>query len=415
MLQHETCYTIKHKDLGGSFVFHNLYHTKLDDMTLHWAHETLTIETLSGQELMELPSAAYPWQEVSFSEALAHPTEFPTLEKCATPDDRVVVAIDPATLSKGFSVPILLERLASAGISDSQITLLLPANASSFSFEQLRGMAAGCHIERHDPKDPSSKVILGGTREGAQIYLNRRLVEADLMVIVCGTRHGCAEESPASLIFPGMVCEPIPETRSGEVLNLLGAPYFLVEVDGPFGQLPKWYAGTMEAFRRAKHFRKQFWQLDLEKPVDMLVLDWSKDHQTGGFSSWARAVSRFLPCLEDGGRIVIVSSETVDETSWLSLSKWINAFQLREHEQMMTIDPELKSLRRWFRAQERISIFILNSMPVEICEELQANKINGLGNIQRIAAASERILVLHDPEKCVVIPRWSKADDETWK
>jgi HD-like signal output (HDOD) protein len=45
-------------------------------------------------------------------------------------------------------------------------------------------------------------------------------------------------------------------------------------------------------------------------------------------------------------------------------------------------------------------------MPAEICEDLQANKISGLGNIQKLASASGSILLMNDPEKCSVKPLW---------
>ena len=375
-------------------------------MTIQWGHESLTIKAQPAQTLLELPLLGSKWRPVDFAEALAHPTEFPELEKCATPEDRVVVALDPTTIAKGFSLPSLLGRLAITGISESQVTIVLPANVSLASFESLRETAGGCQIERHDPKDPNSKVILGGTRAGDQIYLNRRVVEADLLVIVSGTRFTPSEHSPASLVFPGMACDPVLKTSGGEVLHLLGSPYLLTVVDGPRGFSPMWTAGTLKAFRQAKNRRKQHWHAELQEPVKMVILNFSCHKGNERFCSWARSISRVLPLLENGGRILIVGSDSDDENSWQDFANQIRHFQLSENNEQVAFDITFRALKRWSKALEKCSIFILDSMPAEICEDLQANKISGLSNIQKLASASGSILLMNDPDKCSVKPLW---------
>jgi hypothetical protein len=343
-------------------------------MTIQWGHESLTIKAQPAQTLLELPLLGSKWQPVDFTEALAHPTEFPELEKCATPED--------------------------------QVTIVLPANASSASLASLRETAGGCQIERHDPKDPNSKVILGGTRAGDQIYLNRRVVEADLLVIVSGTRLTPSEHSPASLVFPGMASDPFPKTSGAEVLHLLGSPYLLAVVDGPHGLSPMWTAGTLNAFRQAKNRRKQHWHADLEEPVKMVILNCSYHKENERFCFWARSISRVLPLLENGGRILIVGSDSDDEDTWQDFANQIRHFQLSENIEQVAFDITFRALKRWSKALEKCSIFILDSMPAEICEDLQANKISGLGNIQKLASASGSILLMNDPEKCSVKPLW---------
>jgi len=377
-------------------------------MKLEWGIESLTIDIQLDQQLDELPSINSQWLPISFAEALAQPTEFPTLERCATPDDRVVVAFDPSSLTKGFSLPCLLGRLATAGVAESQVTIILPKNSPNSSLNLLQGIAGDCQVERHDPKEPNSKVILGGTKDGQQVFLNRKIVEADLLIIISGTKRSNTEESPASLIFPGMACEPITNTTGSEVLRLLGTPYLIVGVEGPSGQSPKWFAGRLEAFRRAKAFRKQFWEFELQQPVNMIVITWPNETETEGFREWARAIFRFVPCLENGGRAVIVSSKKMDDACLKELNASIQTFQNDYEGTSQARGQNMKAFKQWFKALEKCSIFILNSIPLEICEDLQSNKISGLASIQKLALASERILVIQDPDRCAVIPLWKK-------
>lgn len=376
-------------------------------MKLKWGSETLTIEIQAAQQLAELPLMTTPWFPISLSESLAQPTEFPTLEKCATPDDRVVVAIDPSALANGFSLPCILDRIAAAGIAESQVTFILPRNATNSALNVLKVMAGDCLVERHDPKEQSFKVLLGGTNDGQLIYLNKKIVEADLLVIVSGTQRSNSQESPASLIFPGMACDPTSRINATEVFRLIGSPYLVVNVEGPAGNSPKWFAGSLEAYRRAKAFRKQYWELELREPVDMLVIDWPNKTRDEGFRDWARAVFRCLCCLENGGRVVVVSSKTMDDSSLSELIYSIQTFHDDYTEINQIGDQNKKALKQWFKALEKCTIFILNSISAEICENhLQANKISGLASIQKLASASERILLIHDPDRCSLIPVW---------
>ncbi len=379
-------------------------------MRLYWGDETLDLKLDSGKTVSQLPAANETWKARCFSEALEFPFNFPPLDQCATPDDRVVVALDPGTLALEFSFPILLERLQKAGIAPAQVTILLPSQTSDTCLAKILTEASGCCVERHNPSDPMARMILGGTRDGRQIYLNRRLVEADLTIVVSCVRLGGGNQSPASLIYPGMASELVSGIESGTVLNLLGAPYLITAVPGPNRQPPHWFSGRMEAFRSARDLHRSIWNLDLEEPVELIVLSWPKSNGPRELADVATALERFRPCLEPGGRFVIVCPEISGTDDWRAMAS-IYLDDIESTGSSQSAGLLNKAFKRWSRALRQGSIFILSSLETDTCEDLQAHQLDRLANVQRLVSAAKTMLLINDADRAMAKPAWQSLGD----
>lgn len=379
-------------------------------MELDWGDETLDLKLGSGKTIFNLPATNVSWNGRGFSEALASPQNFPLLEQCATADDRVVVALDPGTLALGFCLPSLLKRLQAAGIAPAQITILLPFQTIDACLANVRLEASDCTVERHSPTDPLARMILGSTRDGRQIHLNRRLIEADLTIVVSGVRLGGGNQSPASLIYPGMACDVVPGIHAGTVLNLLGAPYLITAVPGPTGAPPRWFSGRMEAFRAARDKHRQLWNLDLDEPVELIVLNWPKSNGPRAFADLANVLERFRPCLEPGGRFIIVCPEISDTAEWRALaSRYLDDVETTESGHAK--DPFAKAFKRWSRALRQGSIFLMSPLDSDTCEDLQAHRLDRLANIQRLVDAASTILLIGDADRAMAKPAWQSLGD----
>jgi hypothetical protein len=83
-------------------------------MELYWGDETLNLKLDSSKTVSQLPDANVPWTGKGFAEALEFPFNFPPLDQCATPDDRVVVTPalpksckkQPVAMWKGITLPM---------------------------------------------------------------------------------------------------------------------------------------------------------------------------------------------------------------------------------------------------------------------------------------------------------------------
>jgi nickel-dependent lactate racemase len=120
------------------------------------------------------------------------PIASPTLEEIVSSHDRVVIVVPDATRVAGVAriAPLLVERLNAHGLSDGQISVLVgggihraptPAEVRIILGHQL---PARITVHAHDANDASTHVQLGTTARGTEVVLNRKLVEADQVIVV---------------------------------------------------------------------------------------------------------------------------------------------------------------------------------------------------------------------------------------
>ncbi len=126
-------------------------------------------------------------------DALAHPISAPPLREVVH-GNRIVILVPDKTRRAATDVvlPLLLNELAAAGIRDDQITIMFATGThpAQTAEEQQQLLGPEIHrrfrIEEHDARDASACVRLGSTKFGTPVLLNRRVAEADF-VIVAGT------------------------------------------------------------------------------------------------------------------------------------------------------------------------------------------------------------------------------------
>ncbi len=123
--------------------------------------------------------------------ALDNPIGTPPLEKLARPGMKAAVLFDDiqrATPS-AIALPIILNRLNRAGISDERITAICARGTHpSLTPEQLEKKAGQETLQRlhgrvhmHDAQS-SENVLIGRTRRGTPVEINRYVAEADIVI-----------------------------------------------------------------------------------------------------------------------------------------------------------------------------------------------------------------------------------------
>jgi len=109
------------------------------------------------------------------------------------PGERVVIVTSDITRYTGSEIylPLLVERLGRAGVSDSQITIVIALGIHRRQTEaEHRKIVGTLHgrirVMDHDCDDPGKLVMLGVTGNGIEVEINRTVAEAD-HVILTGT------------------------------------------------------------------------------------------------------------------------------------------------------------------------------------------------------------------------------------
>ncbi|RUL88276.1 lactate racemase domain-containing protein [Tautonia sociabilis] len=131
------------------------------------------------------------------------PRGFPPLAQNVVPGDRVVLAVDSEVPELARVVATLAGVLSGAGVESIRAVGLGPIPAS-----QRDDWPASVPLGEHDPgaADPMAMAYLASTGGGRRIYLNRELIEADVVVSVgvLGFDTVLGYRGPWSTLFPGL-------------------------------------------------------------------------------------------------------------------------------------------------------------------------------------------------------------------
>ncbi len=125
--------------------------------------------------------------------ALATPIGSPPLEEIIRPGERVLIVTSDITRYTGSEhyLPLLVDELCRLGIAESDIEVLVALGIHRPQTEREHRKILGplfgrVRVTDHDCDNPAELVTVGTTSGGMPVAVNRRLVEAD-RVIVTGT------------------------------------------------------------------------------------------------------------------------------------------------------------------------------------------------------------------------------------
>lgn len=137
-------------------------------------------------------SEAVPLSDEDLHLALNHPDGTPPLEELIAPGDRVVIVVPDATRAAAAHriAPLLVRRLRARGLAYGQISVLVGGGIHRPPTDAEIRIILGPDLPRlisvhaHDAGDASAVAFLGLTSRGTPVELNRRLVEADHVLVV---------------------------------------------------------------------------------------------------------------------------------------------------------------------------------------------------------------------------------------
>lgn len=145
------------------------------------------IKGKSANEITDIPAAV--------REAVRNPIGTPPLAQVVKPGDTVVITVGDITrlwIKHDQFLPPLLDELNAAGIPDADISLVvtLGAHRPNTPAEDLAAYGAEVckrvKIYQHDSRDKANLVKIGETKRGVPVIVNRRVAEADKVILASG-------------------------------------------------------------------------------------------------------------------------------------------------------------------------------------------------------------------------------------
>jgi lactate racemase len=169
--------------------------------------------------------------EAAIADALDGPVECPPLKDLANGKQSAAISVCDITrpTPNRIVLPHLLRRLETAGISRSNIRILIatglhrgatPAEINEIVGPEIAGQYA---VENHDARDLASHRHLGATPAGTPVYIDERFVSADLRITLGFIEpHLMAGFSGGrKLVVPGLAAQ--------ETIKVLHSPKFMRE------------------------------------------------------------------------------------------------------------------------------------------------------------------------------------------
>ena len=353
--------------------------------------------------------------------SLENPFQFPPLRRAVTPDDHLVVVIDPRLPHVGAMLPPLLEHLTQARVDPSGITLLCPAAEQDQSWiETLPAAFQEVRIETHQPKDRKHLAYLATTQGGRRVYLNRTVVDADQTIVLTWRRYdsflGIA--GGPGILFPALGDEEtilaaashpslaLPEAASWkwkheaeEVAWLLGVPFFVQLIEGPGDDLLHVVAGSHESNQEAERLLAAAWRVEVDEPVDLVIASLLGDGGKQTFEDMARALAHASRVVKPGGRIALLCDADAELGPGTQILR--DQEEPRQARKQLLLDKpaDLEACYLWAYAAEKAKLYILSHMSPDAMEEMYVTPLDKPEQVRKLLAEGQNCLVLPDAHK----------------
>jgi len=125
-------------------------------------------------------------------DAIDNPIDSPQLEQLVQASSHVAIIVDDATRPTPTKriLPLILGKLKSIGVPDQQISITIATGLHRKTTAQEKSailsddVMSSFNIEDNDARDPDVTAYAGTTASGKEIYLNKRILGADIVITI---------------------------------------------------------------------------------------------------------------------------------------------------------------------------------------------------------------------------------------
>jgi nickel-dependent lactate racemase len=364
----------------------------------------------------------------SAQKATQAPLDFPPLRQATVPGDHVVIALGPAVPQAADVVAAIVPELLSGGAAAEDITILRepasPAAAGQDPRDRLpQPLRETVQLVTHDPTHQKSLSYLAADAQGAPIYLNRLLCDADLVVpIGCVRVEHSSNHNGAAGVWNDTLYPTFSDHTTldhlapngvslttgqmahrhrqvDQVAWLLGVQITAQVVPGPGDSTLQVLAGKPEAvFREGRARCQSAWRREVPRRASLVVAGISGGKSSQTWINVARALEAALRIVSEDGAIVLCTE--LDEKlgpalKLLAHSTDIEAAQSRLRKQR---SPDALLARLLTESLDHVSVYLLSRLPEEIVSSLGFAYVDNNQEIARLATHHKSCILLPDSQ-----------------
>ncbi|MBJ6750762.1 nickel-dependent lactate racemase family protein [Geomonas anaerohicana] len=322
------------------------------------------------------------------------------------PGDRVVIVTSDVTRPTGSEVylPLLVSRLNSVGIKDRDIEIVIALGIhrkqTPAEHKKIAGELYGrIKVTDHDCDDPGELVYLGDTHRGVPVEVNRRVTEADRVILTgavtfhyfagfgggrksilpgVSSRKSCMA-SHFSLLNPDEGSGRHPKAVAGnlegnpvheamlEACGMVAPDFILNTVLGPDKQICAAYAGDWQAAHVAGcRFYNDTFSAPIEAKGDLVIVSCGGFPKDINLIQAHKSMEYASRALRPGG-IMILLAECRDGYGNATFFNWFSYPTCAELESALRKRYEINGQTAWSVKEkaERFKIVLVSKLPAQ--------------------------------------------------
>jgi nickel-dependent lactate racemase len=355
------------------------------------------------------------------AERIENPLAFPALRQAIVPGDHVAIVLDAGTPRAADVLGPILECLAEAGVQRHDTAIVEPTRpAGARDFLTADDVPPGVQLVQHDPHDRNRLSYLASTKAGTRVYLNREIVDADLVVLVGriaydpilnfrGTSSSVfpgLADAAAQQLFRGQISKPInaktqhaARAESDEVVWLLGVQFAVQLVIGRRDEVVHVLAGhSTDVQREGQQSLDGYWNQTAPRRAELVIAAINDAPDRQGFHELGAALATAAGLVREGGRIVALSAIAAVPGTTLR-----SARELKEPEKVIEFvrrHPHDDAVSTWqiARACQHARVYLKSRLADELVEDLSMIPVGTPAEVQRLVDQSASCLILNDAQ-----------------
>ncbi len=346
--------------------------------------------------------------EAAVHQALSQPIEFPSVEQAIVPGDRVVLAVDATVPRVADVVCTVIEYLQQKGVATEQFAVVLAGHAELDVSELSRRLPGEVGIELHDADDQTKVAYVAANKQGEPIYMNRTLVDADVVIpIMCARGRLAIDYEGAYGVFPLLtdrrtrgqfyslrqLADPGEHERltrwADEAAWWVGLLVAIQVIPGVEGGIARILAGDPQMLEQeVQRVMHELWQSDINDTYDsvLALIDGGATQQT--WDSVARVLAATTPLVKQDGALIICSQLSDRPGSALAKLGDPNRLESGLARQLShdSADDALAAAVL-LESLESAHVYLLSELPGELLEPIGVTGLEDMHQVEHISVS----------------------------
>jgi hypothetical protein len=285
---------------------------------------TRVVEAITSEHIHVVPTAATRIGSIAdlVTRAMGSPVDFPPLLKAMVPGDRIALAVSADVPELAELLGALVDRLAS--IEPESIDIVIDEEIRGDAYDLIAShLGTHAHLHIHRSEDRSELRFLGPDVDAEPIYLDRILVDADVVVPITTDLAVKNASSAHSIRMLASFADSWSRRRelrrldhsdefmsaddSHVFMSTLGVQALMSVASDSTGRISEVNVGTLSGLsQRMAH------ALDIDRTSSIVVAMLDGESSQQSWLNAARAIQAAGELLSDGGTIVLWSAITQD-------------------------------------------------------------------------------------------------------